>query len=410
MTHHTITPIQFQEVFSTRVRGMTASAIREILKITQQPDVISFAGGLPAPELFPLAEVRQAADAVLNRYGPAALQYSTTEGHPPLRAWIAEQAGIPASNVQIVTGSQQGLDLLGKILISEGDTVLVEAPTYLGALQSFQPYLPHYAQLPTDEGGIDVDHLEDLLKKLAQEGQRAKLLYAIPNFQNPTGRSLSRERRQKLVELTARHGVLLIEDDPYGKLRFTGEASPSLYQLGLDYWDGDVNQNHVIYMSSFSKTLVPGLRDAWVQAAQPIIQKLIMAKQGADLHTPTLNQMIIAQLVQDVLPRQVEIVREAYGQRAQDMMRRIHEHFPPNVQHTTPDGGMFLWVTLPQQIDTQPMLERAVERKVAYVPGGPFFALGGGHNTMRLSYSCATSEQIEQGIKALAETIREALN
>lgn len=396
-------PLDFAALLSSRARSMNASAIREILKVTQQPDVISFAGGLPAPELFPLDDVRSAAEAALDKYGPAALQYSTTEGHLPLREWIAAQAAIPAQNVQIVTGSQQGLDLLGKILISEGDTVLVEAPTYLGALQSFQPYGPRYVQLPTDEGGIDVDALAEILQTTG-----AKLLYAIPNFQNPTGRSLSAERRQKLVELTAQHGVLLIEDDPYGALRFSGEAAPSLYELGQRLW-GDVNQNHVIYMSSFSKTLVPGLRDAWVQAAGPIIQKLIQAKQGADLHTPTLNQMIITELL-PILPRQIETVKKAYGERAQHMLRRIGEQFPAGAQHTTPEGGMFLWITLPEGMNTTTMLERAVARKVAYVPGSPFFALGGGENTMRLSYSCATPEQIDRGIEALAQTIREELD
>ncbi|UBV42272.1 PLP-dependent aminotransferase family protein [Deinococcus taeanensis] len=396
--------LDLTERLSRRARTMNASAIREILKITQQPDVISFAGGLPAPELFPLEEVRQASLAVLDRFGPAALQYSTTEGHLPLREWIAAQAGIPAANVQIVTGSQQGLDLLGKVLIDEGDVVLVEAPTYLGALQSFQPYLPRYEQLPTDEGGIDVDALEGVLQRSG-----AKLLYAVPNFQNPTGRTLSAERRRRLVELTAQYGVLLIEDDPYGQLRFTGMPAPSLYQLGLEL-HGDVNRNHVIYSSSFSKTLVPGLRDAWVQAAAPVIAKLIQAKQGADLHTPTFNQMIIAELVHDVLPRQIERVREAYGQRARLMLERIRADFPQGVEYTTPEGGMFLWLTVPDGLDTQALLPRAVERKVAYVPGSPFYALGGGENTMRLSYSNATPAQITQGIRALGDTLREALN
>ncbi|QFP78421.1 PLP-dependent aminotransferase family protein [Deinococcus sp. AJ005] len=383
---------------------MNASAIREILKITQQPDVISFAGGLPAPELFPLEEVRRAADTALTKYGPAALQYSTTEGHPPLREWIGNRAGIPAANVQIMTGSQQGLDLLGKILISEGDTVLVEAPTYLGALQSFQPYGPRYVQMPTDDGGIDVDALEAILKTTP-----AKLLYAVPNFQNPTGRTLSAERRRRLVELTGQYGVLVIEDDPYGQLRFTGEAAPSLYELGLEY-AGDVDSNHVIYCSSFSKTLVPGLRDAWVQAAAPLISKLIQAKQGADLHTPTLNQMIVTELLDEVLPRQIEMVRKAYGERAALMLGHIENEFPGSVEYTRPEGGMFLWITLPGQIDSTKMLVRALTRNVAYVPGSPFFALGGGENTLRLSYSNATPEQIERGIKALGETIREALD
>ncbi|GGS39097.1 aminotransferase-like domain-containing protein [Deinococcus knuensis] len=388
---------------SRRAQSMNASAIREILKITQRPDVISFAGGLPAPELFPMQEVRDATLAALDRYGPASLQYSTTEGHPPLREWIGAQAGIPAGNVQIVTGSQQGLDLLGKVLIDEGDVVLVEAPTYLGALQSFQPYLPRYVQVPTDEEGIDVDALEALLP-----GLNAKLLYAVPNFQNPTGRTLSAARRRRLVELTAQHGVLLLEDDPYGALRFTGEPAPSLYSLGLEL-HGDPDRNHVIYSSSFSKTLVPGLRDAWVQAAAPIIAKLIQAKQGADLHTPTLNQMIVTELVQDVLPRQIERVRQAYGERARLMLDCIRADFPDGVDYTTPQGGMFLWLTLPDGVDTQALLPRAVERKVAYVPGSPFYALGGGQNTMRLSYSNATPEQITQGIRALGDTLREAL-
>ncbi|SMB95841.1 PLP-dependent aminotransferase family protein [Deinococcus hopiensis] len=396
--------VDFASLLSTRASRMNASAIREILKITQQPDVISFAGGLPAPELFPLEDVRRAADTVLTKYGPSALQYSTTEGHLPLREWIANRAGITPGHVQIVTGSQQGLDLLGKILINEGDVVLVEAPTYLGALQSFQPYGPQYVEVPTDEHGIDTDALEGVLR-----ANQAKFLYAIPNFQNPTGRTLSLERRRRLLELTAQYGVLVLEDDPYGKLRFTGEELPNLYELGLEMVGGDPDRNHVIYSSSFSKTLVPGLRDAWVQAAKPIIEKLVQAKQGADLHTPTLNQMIIAELVEDVLPRQIKTVKQAYGVRARDMVARIREFLPAEVEHTTPEGGMFLWMTLPGEIDTQPLLAQAVERKVAFVPGSPFYALGGGHNTMRLSYSSATPTQIETGIRALGETIRAAM-
>jgi 2-aminoadipate transaminase len=406
----TTTPLDFTALLSDRARKMTASAIREILKITQEPDVISFAGGLPAPELFPLDDVRAAMDAVMTRYGAAALQYSTTEGHLPLRQFLAERAGITPGHVQIMTGSQQGLDLLGKILISEGDIVLVESPTYLGALQSFQPYGPQYLEMPTDEEGIDVDALEELLKGLKASGKRAKLLYAIPNFQNPTGRTLSKERRERLVNLTAEHGLLVIEDDPYGQLRFSGEAAPSLYQIALDRVGGNPDHSHIIYSGSFSKTLVPGLRDAWVQAAKPLIEKLVQAKQGADLHTPTLNQMIVTELLPTVLPRQIETIRKAYGERAQDMIRHIKAQFPAGVHHTVPQGGMFLWVTLPEGVDTLPMLARAVERKVAFVPGASFFALGGGQNTMRLSYSNATPQQIERGVKALAETIGEAVS
>ncbi len=405
MVGMTTTPtFDWSAAFSDRARRMTASAIREILKITQRPEVISFAGGLPAPELFPLDDVRAAFTRVMDTYGPAAVQYSTTEGHLPLRAWIANRAGITPEHVQIMTGSQQSLDLIGKMLISEGDVVLVESPTYLGALQSFQPYGPRYVEVPTDEHGIDVDALEGILKR-----ERAKLLYAVPNFQNPTGRTLSLERRRRLIELTARSGVVVFEDDPYGKLRFTGEELPSLYELALEQV-GDPDESHVVYSSSFSKTLMPGLRDAWVQAARPMIAKLVQAKQGADLHTPTLTQMIIAELVDEVQPRQIEVVKAAYKARADDMMARMAEYFPAGVSYTEPEGGMFLWVTLPEAIDTVPLLEQAVARGVAFVPGAPFFALGGGRNTMRLSYSCANAEQIDRGIRALADTIKNALD
>lgn len=369
--------------------------------------MISFAGGLPAPELFPLEEIRRAASTVLDRYGPAALQYSTTEGHLPLRQWIADQSGISPGNVQIMTGSQQGLDLIGKMLIGEGDVVLVEAPTYMGALQSFAPYAPRYVEMRTDEGGIDVGALEVQLQQLRQAGTPAKLLYCVPNFQNPTGRTLSLERRQQLVELTARSGVIVLEDDPYGALRFSGEAIASLYELALE--NGGADRSHVVYSGSFSKVLVPGLRDAWVQAAQPMVRKLVQAKQGADLHTPTYTQMIVSELVETVLPTQIERVKALYGARAQTMIAQMKAHFPAGVSHTTPQGGMFLWVTLPEGLDTTAMLPGAVERKVAYVPGAPFYALGGGHNTLRLSFSSANDEQIGRGIQALSGAIREAL-
>ena len=398
-----VAALDWEGAFSPQARRLSSSAIREILKITQRPEIISFAGGLPAPELFPVQQVRAAANAVLDRHGPAALQYSATEGYAPLREWLARRAGIGAAQVQIMTGSQQSLDLLGKMLIGEGDVVLVEAPTYLGALQSFNPYGPRYVQLSADEQGIDTDALEHLLA-----GTRAKLLYAVPNFQNPTGRTLPLARRQRLLDLTRQHGVILIEDDPYGELRFSGEALPSLYTLGLEAY-GDPDASHVVYSGSFSKVLVPGLRDAWVQAAAPLIAKLVQAKQGADLHTPTFNQMIIAELVDTVMPAQIEKVREVYGERARHMLAQMRQHFPAGVSYTAPQGGMFLWVTLPEGLDAAELLRRAVERRVAFVPGAPFHALGGGHNTLRLSFSSATLPQIEQGIAALGQTIREAL-
>ncbi len=394
----------FAHLISDRSRRTNASAIREILKITEQAHVISFAGGLPAPELFPVDEIRQATDRILTRHGHAALQYSTTEGFRPLREWIAGHDAIPVENVQIVTGSQQGLDLLGRVLISEGDVVLVETPTYLGALQAFAMFGPRYVQVTTDEDGIDVAALDELLATTP-----AKLLYTVPNFQNPTGITMTLERRRALVEVTRRHGIVVIEDDPYGAIRFAGEPLPTLYSLALEAAGGDPDRCNVIHCGSFSKTLVPGLREGWLQAPGVIMQKVIEAKQGTDLHTPTLNQMIVAELVNDVLPAQVERVRRVYGERAMHMIGGIERLLPAGVDHTTPDGGMFLWLTLPEGIDTVEMLPHAVARHVAYVPGRPFHALGGGATTMRLSFSCADSDQIDRGLASLGDTIREAL-
>ena len=395
-------PLDWDAAFSTRARGMTASTIREFLKLMQRPGLISFAGGLPAAQLFPVEAVKLAAGQALERYGPSALQYATTEGHLPLREWIAARGGLTPDHVQIVSGSQQGLDLLGKVLISQGDVVLVEAPTYLGALQSFQPYGPRYVQMPSDDDGIDVDALEALLNV-----SPAKVMYTIPNFQNPTGRTLSLERRQRLALLTARHGVVVIEDDPYGELRFSGEVLPSLYQLALARV-GSPDLSNVVYCSSFSKTLAPGLRVAWVQGARPLIGKLVQAKQGADLHTPILTQMIVTELLPE-LPAQVERVRALYQERAGQMLGAIHAHFPAGVQTTRPQGGMFLWVTLPAGLNAAELLVPAVERGVAFVPGAPFFALGGGEATLRLSYSSASAEQIQVGIGALGEVLSEGL-
>lgn len=380
---------------------MTASTIREILKVTQRPDIISFAGGLPAPELFPLVEVRAATGAVLDRYGPAALQYSTTEGHPPLRAWLGDRAGVPAQNVQIVSGSQQGLDLLGRVLLDPGDLVAVENPTYLGALQALRPYGARFVAVPTDDDGISPDGLDALLAE-----QPVRLLYAIPTFQNPTGRTLSRERREALLDVAERHDLLIIEDGPYSDLRFRGQAQPSLFELALARAGGDIESVRVISLGTFSKTLVPGLRDAWVLAPGAVIDKLVQAKQGADLHSPTLNQMIIAELVEEVLPRQIARVREAYGQRCAAMLAALAERSPAGVHWTRPEGGMFLWLTLPEGLDAEKLLISAVEAGVAFVPGASFFAAPGeGANTMRLSYVTVPEDRIRAGVGVLADLI-----
>jgi 2-aminoadipate transaminase len=389
---------------SSTARSMTSSAIREILKITQRPEVISFAGGLPAPELFPIEEIKNAADRVLTDHGPAALQYSTTEGHLPLRSWIAEHNLIAPDMVQITSGSQQGLDLLGRVLIDPGDVVLVESPTYLGALQAFAPYAPRFVEVATDDDGIVPEALDDQLA-----GLDAKLLYTIPTFQNPTGRTLPLARRKALLEITKRHGVTIVEDGPYNELRFRGDEVETIFELARR--DSSPDELNVIMLGTFSKVLAPGLRDAWVQGPRHVIDKLVQAKQAADLHSPTLNQMIITELLGDVLTNQIKIIREAYGQRAAIMIEAVARELPPGVTCTDPDGGMFCWVTLPDEtIDTEPMLAEAVDRNVAYVPGRPFYATAARGNTLRLSYVTSTEEQIRTGIAALGRVIAERLS
>jgi 2-aminoadipate transaminase len=388
---------------SAAAAQLSSSVIREILKVTQRPDVISFAGGLPAPELFPVAEIRSTTARVLRDHGQVALQYSTTEGHLPLRQWIAEQGGITPERVQITSGSQQGLDLLGRVLIDPGDVVLVERPTYLGALQAIGAYRPRFVEIATDDDGIVPEALDEQLRSLD-----ARVLYTVPTFQNPTGRTLTLHRRRALLEVTRRHGVTVIEDGPYNELRFRGERLPTLFELALEAADHP-DEINVVMLGTFSKVLAPGLRVAWVQGPRHVIDRLVLAKQGVDLHSATLNQLIITELVPEVLPRQVKLISEVYGHRAGVMLDCIQTLFPDGVTCTDPDGGMFCWLTLPsgpEHVDTTALLPSAIDRKVAYVPGQPFYAGGNGSNTLRLSFATSTDDQIRTGIAALADVVR----
>lgn len=403
--------------YARRTRSMQSSAIREILKITQQPDVISFAGGLPAPELFPVAEVQRACARVLQDYGRQALQYTITEGYPPLRQYIVEKMaryGIPADidNVLITNGSQQALDLVGKVLLDEGDPVVVEAPTYLGALQAWQPYGPRFVSVPSDDDGMRVDRLEAILKRY-----RPKLIYILPNFQNPAGTTLSRERREHLVRLANDCGVPLIEDDPYGELRYEGEHLPPVIALDCQKLiaEGKASRNgffkgNVIYLSTFSKTLAPGLRLGWVIGPVEVVQKLVQAKQGADLHTGTFTQMVAYEVIRgNFLDNHVRRIRAVYRQRRDAMLAAMEQYFPPGVTWTQPQGGLFLWVRLPEGLDTESMLHDAVAQKVAFVPGRSFFADGDVYNTMRLNFSNTEPARIVEGIGRLAKVIKENL-
>ncbi len=381
--------------FAQRSGMVKSSAIREILKLTQGSDVISFAGGLPAPSLFPIERLRTASDRVLAEAGAKALQYSTTQGSFALRSWIAERHEATPEQVQILSGSQQALDLIAKALLDPGDTVVVGAPTYMGALRAFDPYQVRYRTIPLDDDGFDMDALEEAL------AERPKLLYVIPNFDNPSGVRLSLPRRERLVELCARYGVPIFEDDPYGELRFAGEALPSLHLLAPE---------QVVYSSTFSKILAPGLRLAWMIAQPELLDLINRLKQASDLHTSTLIQQIILEVVQgDFMSGQIERVRAYYHRQRDAMLAALEVSFPTGVRWTRPVGGMFVWVTLPQGHDSTELLQAAVARQVAYVPGGPFFANGGGENTLRLSYSVASLEQIDEGMARLGEVLQESL-
>ena len=400
----------WQQRFAQRTQRMTSSAIRELLKLTSRPDIISFAGGLPAPEEFPVERVRDAADRVLTRHGSSALQYSTTEGFAPLRETVAQHMArfglsVGLENIVITTGSQEALDLIGKVLINTGDRILTESPSYLGAIQAFTMYGAEYVTVPIDDDGLITERLEEALRT------GPKFMYVLPNFQNPAGVTLSLARRRALVALADRYGIPIVEDDPYGQLRYSGEHITPLVVLDAElhgeHPDGQY-RGSVIYLSTFSKTLAPGLRLGWVVAPSEVIQRLVMAKQGTDLHTSTLDQMVACEVARDgFLDSHVERLREVYGRRRNVMLDALARTLPPEtgVRWTRPEGGLFLWVTLPQGLDASQLLEAAVEQRVAFVPGVCFHPDGSGLNTMRLNFSNASEAMIEEGIARLAAVV-----
>ena len=394
-------PFDPECTFSERAIQLTSSAIREILKVTERPDIISFAGGLPAPSGFPVEVVRAAFDKVLVDNGRSALQYGPTEGYAPLREWVAADlnrkgAQVHPDNILIVSGSQQALDLLGKVLIDKDSTIMVETPSYLGALQSFSLYQPRYASVPSDEGGL----IPEALTEITTAG--ARFLYALPNFQNPTGRTLSRERREALVTQAARLNVPIIEDDPYGELRYAGEHQPGLLSLA------PAAGANVIRMGSFSKVLAPGLRLGYIAASRPLIAKLVQAKQATDLHTATLTQMAVYEIVKDgFLDQHMPTVRDLYRQQCEFMLDALEKEFPASVTWTRPEGGMFIWVTLPEGADSAVLLQQAIEAKVAFVPGEPFYASAPApRNTLRLSFVTVPEAKIREGVAILGGLIK----
>ena len=388
--------------FSQRAQKLTSSTIREILKVTERPEVISFAGGLPAPGGFPVEEINAAFNRVLNNNGKSALQYGPTEGYTPLRQWVADdfqRQGVDVSldEVLIVSGSQQALDMLGKLFVDPGSKVLVEAPSYLGALQSFSLFEPEYASVPTDAGGLIPEAITETL------AAGARFLYALPNFQNPTGVSLNLERRQALVERCAALQLPIVEDDPYGELRYAGEPLPGLLKLGRKVGAT------VVRLGTFSKVLAPGLRLGYIIAPRPIISKLVQIKQATDLHTATVSQMAVYEAIKDgFLESHLPTVRELYKRQCGYMLDAMDEHFPASVSWTRPEGGMFIWVNLPEGLDGSKLLERAIARNVAFVPGAPFYAGEPRVNTLRLSFVTVSEERIREGIAILGELIKAA--
>jgi 2-aminoadipate transaminase len=403
--------------YAQRTKAVRSSAIRELLKITQDPKIISFAGGLPAPDVFPVERFREACCKVLDNKEQArlALQYGATEGYEPLREMIARHTSrygvkAKAEHVMITSGSQQALDLIGKLLINPGDRILVEAPTYLGALQAFNVYGAEYVCVPSDDDGLRTDLLEEPLRS------GPKFMYVLPNFQNPGGTTLAEGRRHELVLLAERYGIPIIEDDPYGQLRYEGEHLPPLVVLDRENLrrDQGYSLGNVIYLSTFSKTLSPGLRLGWIVAPPEVISKLVQLKQGADLHTSTFGQMVAYEVARDgFLDEHIKLIRRVYGERRDVMLQSLEEYCPPEVTWTRPLGGLFLWVTLPEGMDSHRLFEAALKENVAFVPGDSFYSGNGyakeGLRHLRLNFSNAQPEQIREGIRRLALAIKNQL-
>ena len=387
--------------FAKRMAGMQASAVREILKVTQRPEVISFAGGLPAPELFPVEEIGKVCQEVCAAEGHKVLQYATTEGRPTLRAKIADRMNrkykshLKAENILITTGSQQNLDMAGKIFFDEGDVVLMESPTYLAAINAFKAYQPVFKEVPTDEKGMIPEELDKILATT----DKVKFIYVIPNYQNPTGICWSLERRQKFMEVVTKYEIPVFEDNPYGDLRFEGEEIAPLVSMDPKHL--------VIYSGTFSKTLAPGMRLAWLVCNDEILAKMDLVKGSTDLSTPCVTQREVAMYMENYdFEGHIKENCKLYAHRRDVMCDAIKKYFPSDVKSTYPHGGLFLWVELPEGCDARDLFKYATERKVAYVPGDSFFPASGKRNYFRLNFSYNDDDVIEDGVKRLADALK----
>ena len=404
--------MEWEKIFASRASRMKASEIRELLKLLEQPDIISFAGGIPDATLFPAEEFAKAYGEVLS--GPEAvpaLQYSVSEGYKPLREWLVAQMakiGIncAADNIFIVSGSQQGLDYIGKVLLSPKDTALVTWPTYMGALGAFNAYEPNYDKLDPFANREPASYAE----KAAEGGGRVKFAYCVPEFSNPSGETISQKGRENILDLATALDIAVIEDAAYQQLRYSGETVKPILALDLERNGGDIEKTRTLYCGSFSKTLAPGLRLGWIIGASDIIRKLVLVKQASDLHSSTVNQVVMGKVADKIFDKQVDKIRKTYSHRRDRMLEAMEKYMPGGVEWTKPEGGMFVWVTLPKHMDGADLLAKAIrDKRIAFVPGKAFHADGSGTNTIRLSFSCASDDAIDAGISRLGDLISKEL-
>lgn len=392
-----------KQKYAKRMKRMESKEMKEILEMAAVPGLISFAGGLPAPELFPIEALKKSAVEVMDSMGRKALQYNDPVGYEPLREWIAERmktvgAFVEAKDILVTSGSQQGLDFAGKVFLDKGDIVLCESPSYLGAINAMGAYECDFLEVPTDNEGMVIEDLE----KIVASNQNIKLIYVIPDFQNPTGKTWSTKRRKEFMKIVEKYDLIVLEDNPYGELRYDGESKPSLKSMD--------NGDHVIYLGTFSKILSPGIRIGWVCAGEEIMDMFVKVKQRSDVHTNSVTQMDVANfLANNDIDVHISKIKELYKNRRNLMLKTIDDNFPTGVETTRPDGGLFLWVVLPEKIDAKEMLKKAVAKNVGYVPGGAFFPNGGNKNTMRLNFSNMQEDKIVEGIQILGEVIRKEI-
>ncbi len=399
--------VDYNHIFSERAHGMKASEIRELLKLTQRPGIISFAGGLPNPEAFPTDTTRKIVNELLDEIPQKVLQYGSTEGVPELRGALVEHMHkrgmkIDKNQILITHGSQQALDLLSKVLLDPGDTIIVGSPTYLGATGAFRAFQARMETVPVGEEGMDMDELDKRLEELIKTGKKPKFIYSVPTFQNPSGVTISGKNRERLLEIAAKYDVLIVEDSPYSYLRYEGEPQPHLLSL-----DGE---DRVVRMQTFSKILAPGFRIAWTVGPAQLIDKMVIAKQATDLCTNPFGQYVAYKYVSSgAIDEHIDYIKKLYNEKRLTMLEAMDEHFPPEAKWKKPLGGMFIWVTLPEYINTREMFEKALQCDVAYVVGDAFYVENEGYNTLRLNFSHSSEEEIKEGIKRLGVVIKQEI-